>query len=82
METNNLTESAIPKRRALGRGLEELFNSEVLDYNTVEETIVNETPKDSIIMVKLVPLQNLYLMILPKRLKQCMGIYGMKVMQK
>ena len=37
METNNLSESSIPKRRALGRGLEELFNSEVLDYNTVEE---------------------------------------------
>ena len=58
METNNLTESAIPKRRALGRGLEELFNSEVLDYNTVEETIVNETPKDSIIMVKLSELRS------------------------
>ena len=58
METNNLAESAIPKRRALGRGLEELFNSEVLDYNTVEETIVNETPKDSIIMVKLSELRS------------------------
>ena len=52
METNNI-ESGIPKRRALGRGLEELFNSEVLDYNTVEEKIVKETPKDEIVMVKL-----------------------------
>ena len=52
METNNI-ESQIPKRRALGRGLEELFNSEVLDYNTVEEKIVKETPKDEIVMVKL-----------------------------
>ena len=40
MENNNITESGIPKRRALGRGLEELFNSEVLDYATVEEKIV------------------------------------------
>lgn len=54
METNNeMTESGIPKRRALGRGLEELFNSEVLDYSSVEEKIVNETPKDQITMIKL-----------------------------
>ena len=48
-----MTESGIPKRRALGRGLEELFNSEVLDYSTVEEKIVKETSKDEIEMVKL-----------------------------
>ena len=53
MENNNLTESGIPKRRALGRGLEELFNSEVLDYNTVEEKIINTTPKEEITMVKI-----------------------------
>lgn len=53
METNNIQESGIPKRRALGRGLEELFNSEVLDYSSVEEKIVNETPKEEITMVKL-----------------------------
>ena len=41
------------KRRALGRGLEELFNSEVLDYSSVEEKIVNETPKEEITMIKL-----------------------------
>ena len=53
METN-LTETGIPKRRALGRGLEELFNSEeILDYTTVEEKIVNDTPKEEITMVKL-----------------------------
>ena len=52
METNNI-ESQIPKRRALGRGLEELFNSEVLDYSSVEERIVNETPKEEIVNVKL-----------------------------
>ena len=49
METNN----NIPKRRALGRGLEELFNNEVLDYSRVEEKIINETPKEGIIQVKL-----------------------------
>ena len=53
METTNLNESGIPKRRALGKGLEELFNSEVLDYSSVEEKIVNETPKDEIVNVKL-----------------------------
>ena len=41
------------KRRALGRGLEELFYNEPLDYNKVEEKILTETPKDQIIKVKL-----------------------------
>lgn len=53
MENNNITESGIPKRRALGRGLEELFNNEVLDYSSVEKKIVNETPKEEIVNVKL-----------------------------
>lgn len=53
METNNINESGIPKRRALGRGLEELFNSEVLDYNSVEEKIVEESSKDEITNIKL-----------------------------
>lgn len=53
METNNINESGIPKRRALGRGLEELFNSEILDYSAVEEKIVNETSKDEITMIPL-----------------------------
>ena len=53
MENNNVTESGIPKRRALGRGLEELFNNEILDYSTVEEKIVNDTPKEEIVNVKL-----------------------------
>ena len=46
METNN-------KRRALGRGLEELFYNEPIDYNRVEEKIITETPKEEITMVKL-----------------------------
>ena len=54
METNNeLPESGIPKRRALGKGLEELFNSEILDYSSVEEKIVEQTSKDEIKMIKL-----------------------------
>ncbi len=53
METNNIMESGIPKRRALGKGLEELFNNEVLDYSSVEEKIVNDTPKEEITMIKL-----------------------------
>ena len=53
METNKEIETGIPKRRALGRGLEELFNNEVLDYQTVEERIVKETDQDEITMIKI-----------------------------
>ena len=54
METNNEElESGIPKRRALGRGLEELFNSEILDYSSVEEKIVEQSTKDEITMVNI-----------------------------
>ncbi len=41
------------KRRALGMGLEQLFNSEMLDLDQVEEKIVEETPKDEIVEVNL-----------------------------
>ena len=58
MENNNTIESGIPKRRALGRGLEELFNSEVLDYNTVEEKIVSNSSKEEITMIKLKDLRS------------------------
>lgn len=47
MENNNV------KRRALGRGLEELFNNEPLDYNKIEEKIITETPKEEIINISL-----------------------------
>lgn len=33
------------KRRALGMGLEELFNNEQLDLDKFEEKIVSVTPK-------------------------------------
>ena len=41
------------KRRALGKGLEELFNNEQLDLNKFEKTIIESTPKEEIIDVKL-----------------------------
>lgn len=41
METDN-------KRKALGRGLEELFNNEPIEYGKVEEKILSETPKELI----------------------------------
>ena len=50
METN---ESGIPKRKALGKGLEELFNSEILTYTTVEDQIMDETKNDEIINIKI-----------------------------
>ena len=37
------------KRRALGMGLEELFNSELLDFDNIENKIVSETPKEEIV---------------------------------
>ena len=41
------------KRRALGRGLEELFNNEVLDYSSVEEKIISETKNEEIQNIRL-----------------------------
>lgn len=41
------------KRRALGMGLEQLFNSESLDFSKVEKEIVEETPKEQIVQIKL-----------------------------
>lgn len=46
------------KRRALGRGLEELFNNEPIDYNKLEEKIVTETPKDEVKMIKIEELRS------------------------
>ena len=41
------------RRRALGKGLEELFSTEVLDFDQLEEKIVTETPKEEIVEVPL-----------------------------
>lgn len=42
-----------PRRRALGKGLEELFSAEVLDFDSFEEKIVTETPKEEIVEISL-----------------------------
>ena len=41
------------KRRALGMGLEQLFNSEMLDLDQVEKTIVEETPKEEVVELEI-----------------------------
>lgn len=46
------------KRRALGRGLEELFNNEPIDYNKIEEKIITDTPKEAITELKLSELRS------------------------
>lgn len=46
------------KRRALGKGLEQLFNSENLDFNTLENSIVENASKDEIVNVKLSELRS------------------------
>ena len=52
METNST------KRRALGRGLEELFFNEPIAYDKVEEKIITETPREEIVKVKLSELRS------------------------
>ncbi len=46
------------KRKALGRGLEELFSNEPMDYNKVEERIITETPKEAIVKVNISELRS------------------------
>lgn len=46
------------KRRALGRGLEELFYNEPIAYDKMEEKILTETPKEAIINVKISELRS------------------------
>lgn len=41
------------KRRALGKGLEQLFSSETLDLDQIEEEIVKSASKDEIINIRL-----------------------------
>lgn len=54
MEANNEN----GKRRALGRGLEELFFNEPLAYDKVEEKILTETPSEEIVNVKISELRS------------------------
>lgn len=46
------------KRRALGRGLEELFSNEPMDLSKVEEKIIESTPKNEIVDLKLEELRS------------------------
>lgn len=46
------------KRRALGKGLEQLFNSENIDFNQLETSIVESASKDEIVHVKLAELRS------------------------
>lgn len=46
------------KRRALGRGLEELFFNEPIAYDKVEEKIITETPSEEIVNVKISELRS------------------------
>ena len=55
MEINNENTT---KRRALGRGLEELFFNEPIAYDKVEEKIITETPREEIVNVKLSELRS------------------------
>jgi ParB family chromosome partitioning protein len=41
------------KKRALGRGLEELFNNENIDFDNFEKNIIETTPRDEIIEINL-----------------------------
>ena len=46
------------KRRALGKGLEELFNSENIDFNQLETSIVESASKDEIKQINLSELRS------------------------
>lgn len=46
------------RRKALGRGLEELFNNEPIDYEKIEEKIISETNKEEIIEIPLTELRS------------------------
>ena len=41
------------KRRALGKGLEDLFSSEQLNFDNLEEKIIDSTPKDEIVEINI-----------------------------
>ena len=41
------------RRKALGRGLEELFNNEPIDYGRIEEKIIENTNKEEIVEIPL-----------------------------
>ncbi|MBE6146745.1 MAG: ParB/RepB/Spo0J family partition protein [Firmicutes bacterium] len=46
------------RRKALGRGLEELFNNEPINYEQIEEKIITTTPKEEIVELNLSELRS------------------------
>lgn len=46
------------RRKALGRGLEELFNNEPMNYDSLEEKIIDSTPKEEIVELPLSELRS------------------------
>lgn len=46
------------KRRALGKGLEQLFSNEVIDFDNFEKKIVNETKKSDIVEIPLTEIRS------------------------
>ena len=46
------------RRKALGRGLEELFNNEPIDYERIEEKIIESTAKEEIVEIPLAELRS------------------------
>ena len=46
------------KRRALGKGLEELFSAEPLDFEQLERRIVEETPREEIVELNIKDLRS------------------------
>ncbi len=45
------------KRRVMGKGLEELFSNEKMDFSVLEENIVSSTPKDQIVELEIAELR-------------------------
>ncbi len=46
------------KRKALGRGLEQLFTNERIDFDKFESDIVNDTPKDQVIELNIADIRS------------------------
>ena len=41
------------RKKSLGRGLEDLFQDDTLDYEKVEQKILRETPHDEIVQINI-----------------------------
>jgi ParB family chromosome partitioning protein len=53
LDNNNENPSSTGHRRALGRGLEELFSNEVLDYNSFEEKLMENSSREEVVEISL-----------------------------